>query len=374
MKLGLHFKGIAICLALITSQQTWAAGFSHDDLTAAAAGSANAVVASADNISAAIYNPSGLAWQEGVQAMIGNQSRHRNLQGDLPIGSVTGTAGGSTLSMFAISWLPTGGSWGIAGSIATPYSTDTDWHQSFADVLGETKIDLQRYTLDSFLRVNNTLGVSAGLDLYDVSSRVNSSGASFSGSGWSDVGFHAGLRWEFTPLWILGATLRQGMDVSVSDKGSQFDFKLPDELTLGLAHDLLDDEMRLEIDIKHSRWSSLDALTVQSNGVVNQSLATNLKNTTDVSLGMTWFWRQNTQFRLGYAYLDKANKDDGYQPAIADFKGHRLSAGFGGMMSGMHLDVAVTGVVRKDANATGAFAGNYSDNFLSWMFSLSKKF
>jgi len=370
MKLG--FKMSAACLATcFCGFSAYAGGIAQEDLTAAGAGVANAVVAGADDLSAAFYNPSGLAWQEGVQGMIGNQSRYRTLSGN--VGPGDGRL--KDLTIFAVSWMPEGSNWGMATSIVTPYSRRTRWKGTFADQLYETRVDLQRYSVDGYWRLNNSTGVSLGFDLYDSSLVMNSSGQSFSGSGWSNVGAHAGLRWEFTPFWTLGVTLRQGTDVKVSNNsGLSADITTPEEMSVGLAHDLLDDEMRIELDVKHSKWSSFQDLSVSNVGTVSQSLAVNLKDSTDVMLGLTWFWRDETQFRMGYAYEQGANELNGYQPAIGDQTGHRISLGFGGQMSGMHLDVTWAGVYYPNIEATGAYAGTYSDARYSLMFTLTKKF
>jgi len=370
MKLGFRL-GVACLATCIPVFPAFAGGIAQEDLTAAGAGVANAVVAGADDLSAAFYNPSGLAWQQGVQGMVGNQSRYRTLSGD--VGPGDGRL--KDLTIFAVSWMPEGADFGAATSIITPYSRRTRWKGAFADQLFETRIDLQRYAVDGFWRVNNATGVSLGLDMYDSSLIMNSSGQSFSGSGWSHVGAHAGLRWQFAPFWTLGVNLRQGTDVNVSNSaGANADITMPDEVSIGLAHDLLDDEMRFELDMKHSKWSSFQDLTVSNAGAVSQSLAVNMKDTTDVMLGLTWFWRDQAQFRFGYAYEQGANELNGYQPAIGDQAGHRISLGFGGEMSGMHLDMAWAGVIYPDVDVTGVYAGTYGDARYSLMFTLTKQF
>jgi len=371
MKPSFKVWGVCACV-LMHVQSVSAAALAHDDLTAAGAGAANAIVAGADDISAAIYNPAGLAWQEGVQAMVGSQSNNRGISGSA---AGSGDAGMRDLSALAISWLPKGGSWGVSGSIATPYIVQTNWNNQFTQAIGSTDIQLQRYSLDTFYRVNNTLGIAAGLDMYDTGIALASNGASFSASGWSHVGVHIATRWQFIPFWMLGITYRQGTDVSVSNGvGDTFAMNLPDELSIAVAHDLLDDEMRLELAVKHSTWSSLQNLTVENNGIVLQSLPTNLKDTTDASLGLTWFWRERTQLRFGYSYLQAANDLAAYQPAIADLKGHKFTSGFGGMMMGMHLDVSVSYAFYPSTTVTGANADSYKDSMMTWMFTLSKKF
>jgi len=371
MKLGLKVLGACAC-ALINVQSGSAAALAHDDLTAAGAGAANAIVAGADDISAAVYNPAGLAWQEGVQAMVGSQSNSRGISADT---AGSGDGNMRDLSVLAISWLPEGGDWGVSGAIATPYITQTNWNNQFTQAIGRTDIQFQRYSLDTFYRVNNTLGIAAGFDIYDTGISLASNASSFAASGWSNVGGHIATRWQFMPFWMLGVTYRQGTDVSVSNTvGDVFAMTLPDELSVAVAHDLFDDEIRLELAVKRSTWSSLQNLTVENNGTILQSLPTKLKDTTDASLGMTWFWRERTQLRFGYSYLQGANDLAAYQPAIADLTGHKFTAGFGGKMSGMHLDVSASYALYPQTTVTGVNAGSYKDSLLTWMFTLSKHF
>lgn len=377
MKQSLKILSGCLLLASVFPSQTWAAGFAYDDLTAGAAASANAVVAGADDLSAAVYNPSGLAWQEGVQVMLGSLSRTRNMKVELNGNSYAGADSAPDLGLLAISWLPEGERWGVAASIVTPYSLKTDWSAAFPDQLGETYLNMQRYAADVFWRGNNTLGVSMGLDVYDSTAKLSQGTASFSASNWSKVGAHAGLRWEFAPFWILGATVRQGADVSFSSQdNSRLDISLPDEITIAIAHNLLDDEMRLELDVKHTKWSAFSDLNVvNATGSPTPTPRTiNFRDTNDIAIGSTWFWRNDTQLRFGYAYQDAANKLDSFQPAIADQVGHRFSTGIGGLLSGMHFDLSYAYVYYPTVDVTGDYAGAYNDAKSSFMFALTKKF
>ncbi|MDQ7005354.1 MAG: outer membrane protein transport protein [Ghiorsea sp.] len=371
MKKMSFFAFLSVCFLGSTVH---AATFVNSDITPTAAGSANAVVTGSGHLTDAFYNPSGLAWQEGVQAMFVNQTRYRNSRVDVAGVGYDGLTKPRTADAFAISWLPRGGNLGISGSISKPYASRSDWSASYAN-LGFTDLEIQRYALDGFWRVNNTLGVSAGFDMYDTSLRMDTNNTSFSGSDWSDVGGHAGLRWEPIPFWTLGVHYRQGVNVQASNNVNDIArIQLPDELIFGLSHTLWNDEMLLALDIKRSNWSTLKSINVSNSGVNLQTNIANLRDTTDVMLGATWFWRHNTQFRFGYAYEQGANQADGFQPLLADLTGHKITLGFGGMMSSMHLDMTWTGALYNKMNATGAYAGTYSDNRYSFMFSLSKKF
>ena len=178
------------------------------------------------------------------------------------------------------------------------------------------------------------------------------------------------------PFWTLGVHYRQGVDVSMSNSiGDVASIQLPDEWSIGMAHSLSDDEILLELDVKRSTWSSLKDISVLSNtGTSLQSNTANLKDTTDAKLGLTWYWRNNTQLRFGYAYEQGANQSDGYQPLLSDLTGHKVSMGFGGMAATMHLDMTWTGTYYPRANGLGAYPGRYSDMRNSFMFSVTKKF
>ncbi len=364
---------LSLILTSAFSSVAYSAAFANNDLTAATAGSVNAVVAGTGNIADALYNPAGLAWQEGVQGLFSNTSRNRfhsvNIAG-VGYNANNNLAGRTS---FALAWLPKGGNVGVAWSLSNPYDTRSNWSSAFPS-LGFMDLEMSRYTLDGFWRVNNTLGVSLGADIYDTRLRLDTGGKSFSGSDWSDVGAHIGLRWEFMPLWTLGAHYRNGTTAKASNgAGDKVNIDLPTEWSIGIAHTLMDDEMLWELDVKRSNWSSLQNLDVISSGGNGQSNLANLRDTTDIMLGATWFWRHDTQLRFGYAYEQGANQAAGFQPLLSDSNGHKISIGFGGEMATMHLDMTLTGYIRNRMHAVGTYAGDYKDSGYNFLFSLSKR-
>ncbi len=364
---------LAICACWVSSSAQ-AATFANNDISPVAAGVANAVVAGTGSITDALYNPAGLAWQEGVQAFFASESRNSYKGVDIAAGGRGAASSLGTRQAVALSWMPKGWNVGVAGSFSNPYDTRSNWSSAFPS-LGFMNLEMTRYTLDAFWRVNNTLAVSAGMDIYKTQLRLDTAGQVFDGSDWSDVGAHMGFRWEVVPFWTLAANYRQGVDAFASNNsGDEAVITLPDELTLGVAYSASDDELLWELDIKRSAWSSLRNLNVSNNGVNSQTNTADLRDTTDVMLGLTWFWRNDTQLRFGYAHEQGANQVVGYQPLFADLTGHKFTIGFGGDMASLHLDMTLTGMLYNDLTATGAYAGTYSDSGYNFMFSLSKRF
>jgi len=370
-------KKFAVCVLFtgLGASTVQAATFDNVDLTPAGAAAANAVVAGTGSLSDAFYNPAGLAWQDGVQLMLGNQSLYRHNSVAFADSIRAGDKALGDVSILALSWMPEGESWGISASVSTPYRSKMDWSASFPN-LKQFDLKMQRYSGDILWRTSNNLGIAAGFDVYDANLGLQTGGKLFSGSDWSDVGAHVGLRWEVIPFWTLGAHYRQGVDVSMSNSiGDVAGIQLPDELSIGVAHSLSDDEILLELDIKRSTWSSLKQIAVLSSaGASLQSNVANLRDTTDARLGLTWYWRNDTQLRFGYAYEQGANQSSDYQPLLSDLTGHKFSMGFGGMAATMHLDMTWTGTYYARANGLGTYPGRYSDMRNSFMFSVTKKF
>ncbi|MDQ6983156.1 MAG: hypothetical protein Q9M44_00415, partial [Ghiorsea sp.] len=145
------FPLLASCLL---ASITHAATFVNADITPTATGAANAVVTGSGHLTDAFYNPSALAWQEGVQAMFVNQTRYRNSSVDVAGVGYDGKTKPSLADAFAISWMPRGGRFGVSGSISTPYAARSNWSSIFPN-LGFTDLEIQRYALDAFWRVNN---------------------------------------------------------------------------------------------------------------------------------------------------------------------------------------------------------------------------
>ncbi|PCI01307.1 MAG: hypothetical protein COB79_04285, partial [Zetaproteobacteria bacterium] len=124
------FPLLASCLLVST---THAATFVNSDITPTAAGAANAVVTGSGHLTDAFYNPSALAWQEGVQAMFVNQTRYRNSSVDVAGVGYDGKTKPSLADAFAISWvliLSTTAAFGFDNSqMASFYLSNDEWEK-----------------------------------------------------------------------------------------------------------------------------------------------------------------------------------------------------------------------------------------------------
>ncbi|MES0371818.1 MAG: outer membrane protein transport protein [Mariprofundaceae bacterium] len=344
-----------------------AGGFSSPNMSASGMGVANAVVAGADDVSAAAYNPAGIAWQDGIQGMVGINLQYRDSSVDLGTGIGSNSGGAVNLNHLYASWMPRDSDLGVALAFNRPFEVDNDWSAAFPGSAGVTKITMDRLSLDAIYRMNSSMAFAVGVDWYNSSATVQS----FTGSDKTSFGGHLSMKWKPAPTWSVGALARLGSNIELSGgAGQSIKINLPDEFTVGVAHDLAD-TVRLEFDANWSRWSKLDDLNITPGGAVT---ALNMDDSLTLMAGVTWFWREDSQIRFGYAYDQGANSTTAFHPAIADQTGHRVSLGAGGDMFGVHGDIAYSYTLYPESSVTGPFAGTYRDRRHSFSLSLSKGF
>ncbi|MDX8395660.1 MAG: outer membrane protein transport protein [Mariprofundaceae bacterium] len=358
--------GMILCCMLATSAQ--AGGFANQNYSASSLGAGNAVVAGADDVSAAAYNAAGIAWQDGFQIMAGLDVRSRNSSVKQGAVVAPNKGGARGLQNVYMAWMPHDGSLGFSLSYNTPFEVENKWGAR------ETKIRSDRLSVDGIYAVSSNMAVSLGADWYRTSATLTQGTGRLEGKDSASFGAHLGLKWKFSPQWMLGASLRKGADISLSGSGNtSAKLKLPDEFIVGVAHDIAD-AIRVEVDASWMRWSRMKDMNVKTGNVVTQANALDLKDTLSLMSGLTWYWRENSQLRFGYAYDQGANSSSGFNSMIADQNGHRISLGMGGDMFGVHADLAYAYTFHSKNTVTGSFAGDYRDRRQSLALSISKGF
>ncbi len=367
------WKGIGLAL-LGGSLCAHAGGFEQANQSAAGVGVANAFTATANDASAVVYNPSGMAWLSGVNVTVGLDMEFRNSSVKLPVGIAPNSGSEPTLGYIFATWSPLDSDISAGVGFAPLYYINNDWGSNLGPNAGLSKLTVDHLTGDVVYAVNSSLALSLGADWYVSRVNLTQGANSFRGNNFAGFGGHVSLMWKPALGWSMGAMLRSGASIDVTGKSSDsMAFKLPDQVTLGIAHDF-NDVWRLETDVKWTRWSTLKDMSVKTVGIVTQPNVLNLRDTFTVMAGLTWTWRENTQFRFGYAYDQAANQSAGFNPLIADQDGHKLSAGVGADVYNMHVNLAYQYGYYSKKTVTGKFAGTYRDRRQSMLLSVSKKF
>jgi len=366
-------KRVLIIFAMMLTglTQAQAGGFDQPNQSASATGVANAFVATASDTSALMYNPSGIAWQSGVSIMAAGRLDYRDSSYLSPVTNAPNNGTEPFTGSLYATWVPLDSRLAAGFGFSPLYIANNDWGAAFPATSGVTKLTVDHSTFDLVYALNSDLAVGFGGDWYIARATLAQGPKSFQGNSFTTFGGHASLMWKPMLSWSVGAMLRSGAKVDISGQANDsLSFKLPDSVSLGIAHDF-SDVWRLETDVKWTRWSALKGMNVVQAGLVSQPNPMNLRDTLTVMTGLSWTWRENTQFRIGYAYDQGANRSQGFSPVIADQDGHRVSLGAGADLFGLHLDIAYQYVYYSKNTASGAYAGTYRDRRQSFIMSVS---
>ncbi len=365
---------IIVAAMLVGFTEAHAGGFDQPNQSASAAGVGNAFVATANDASALMYNPAGMAWLSGVSVMGSGRLDYRNSS----VKSGTNVASNAGIEPFVGSiyatWSPRNRRLSAGFGFSPLFAINNDWKAAFPNRSGTTKLTVDHTTLDFVYALNSDLAIGFGGDWYVTRANMTQGAKAFKGNDFGGFGGHASVMWKPMPTWSVGAMLRSGPTISISGNNNKtLSFSLPGYASVGIAHDFAD-AWRLETDVKWTRWSTLKNMNIVNGNIITQPNPMNLRDTLSVMTGLSWTWRENSQFRLGYAYEQGANRSLNFSPTIADQDAHRISLGAGADLFGVHMDAAYQYVYYSKKTATGAFAGIYRDRRQSLMMSVSGTF
>jgi len=345
-----------------------AAGFEVHDHSASAMGMANAFTAQADDPSAMAYNPAGIAWQPGTGVMLGSVASLRNASARVAEGVASNNGEDPTVLHFYATWMSLDGHWGAGFGVNDPFLLDNQWGSNvFGGQATRTRLESIRTSMDVIYAFDSRLALAVGGDWYFATGEVNSASARFNGNDKLAIGGHASMMWKFYPGWSFGVIYRysptitlSGINVAAVTSEGTVGFNLPDSVQAGLAWDFTD-SLKFELDGSWTGWSQLSDLNLIS--TTNQFNPLNLSNSFGIMAGVRWTWRENSQFRFGYAFNRAASRNTGFNARIADANQHRIALGFGGDAFGTHIDAAYifSFLPSRTISGSGAFNGDYRE-------------
>ncbi|OIO70399.1 MAG: hypothetical protein AUJ58_03235 [Zetaproteobacteria bacterium CG1_02_55_237] len=367
---------------LISPERAQGAAFAALDMSAGAAGAGNAFTATADDPTAMHYNPAGLAWQPGVNLAFSGALRFENqsVQQTAARGTPYNDKKLANLAGLYGNWMPEGSNWGLGFAFDTPYALSTGWGTAFGGVAKSTSFDALHVGLDTVYAASSSLAVAVGGDWYLAKGEVSSTVTTFSGRDKAGFGGHISALWHPRPAWAIGAMLKSGATIKLSGTASgavngnaSVKVKLPDVARIGAMH-VFNDKLRIEVDTSWTRWSRQKNLDVVGSTAELNPLS--LRDSFALMTGATWFWRENTTLRFGYAFDQAASKDGGFNARIADANMHRVSLGAGADMIGVHFDLAYvySFAAKRTINNASAFDGTYRNRRQSLALSVGKHF
>lgn len=360
---------------LVVPWHALASGFANSDLSASAAGVGNAFVATANDASAMAFNPAGIAWQDGVSLMAGGsllRARNNSLKATTQVASNTG--GKRSAYHAYVTVMPHTSNLGFGLAYVTAFDANNNW-DSLGTGFGVTDLNIQRASADAVYAFSSSLALALGGDWYIGKAALSQGAVRFDGRSKGDAfGGHASLMWRPWYGWSFGLLARSGSKVKFGGNGGTLSLQLPDQVSIGVAHDFTDN-IRLELDADWMHWSKLKNLNVVG-GTAAQSQALNLHDSVSAMAGLTWTWRENSTFRFGYTFDGAASKDIStrFNPALSDQDGHRLSVGVGFDAFGFHTDVSYSYTFYPKKTVAGLASGTLRDRRQALLVSVSKVF
>ncbi|MBK1649699.1 OmpP1/FadL family transporter [Rhabdochromatium marinum] len=374
-----------------------ASGFAVPEISVAGLGTANALVANADDPGAFAFNPAAMVFHD----------RNSIAAGGLFIGpdfSVR-TANGRQESQGA-DWLVApmmqaaiklNDHWWAGLGINAPFGLETRWATGTFEPLTFTttlpngaEIPISPQPTQSKLetidivptlsyRVNDQWSLSAGADIYWLkSAQLNSSLTDLSGDG-TGWGFNLSTLYQQGP-WSLGANFHSAATVKVTGKfrplnqnlaalyiqsgglmglppaqSAELDLNLPWRLQLGARYKLTP-KLAVEFDWTRMGWSEFDRIQVESRDT-GQVLLEDRNQWQDASayrLGVTFKLTPETLLRFGYAYDENAQPDDYFSARVPDNDRQLFSLGVSQQLSDTwRIDAGYTFVMFEDRDFDG---------------------
>lgn len=297
---------VAIAGLLGWSSQSSAVGFQRFDLSSAGLGVGNALAADAEHLSSMAYNPSALAFREGLD-FEGTLGRR---WGGLDAPGASSSPGSFFVNDFYAAYRGRARSWGLGLAVNRPFRMDSDFDQEFSTEGAPTRTTLDLVNINPLAayKLRPGLAVSAGPNYYrtldfEYSSlqRQNGSLGELKRSGDGDaLGGTAGIMF-WRESWSVAATYTTGADLEVNGQNlSNNDLHLPARARIGWKWrpNLW---WSVHAGAVYTRWSQYDGLEGVDPGK-------DWKDTYGARLGAIARLSDLVKVRFGYSF-DQGPKD-----------------------------------------------------------------
>ncbi len=355
----------------------WASGFQLMEQNASGLGNAYAgAAAAAEDASTVFFNPAGMSWLAGRQAVIVGHfikpsARFDNTGSTAAAGGFgIGPNGGDAADLVFVpnaylSW-PLTPKWTAGIGFNVPYGLATDYDTNWVGRFHALRSDLTTINVNPSVayKVSDALSLGVGLNWQraeaELTKAVNYSfvaaaagigGVPAGSEGTNRIsgndtswGWNAGLMFRLTPQTRLGLAYRSAIGykldgtvtyanrpaplqaalgvpalaAQIGDGPVTADLKLPATASAALKHSI-DSRWDVLADVTWTQWSSFKSLVVvRAGGVILENTPQNWRDTWRVGLGLNYHANDRWTYRTGVAY-DRSPVPEAYRtPRIPD--------------------------------------------------------
>jgi long-chain fatty acid transport protein len=363
---------------LLFQIQSRANGLALPDQDAFATARGEAVVATADNPSAVVYNPAGITQLQGHNLRVGAYVLDYHTRFQTPANS--GNAGQvydsknnfAALPRFFYTFTPTNLPLSFGLGIYAPFGGDMRWPQDtgFRDVALNAKLTYLTINPVVAWRILPSLSIAAG-PMFNYVELTTEQGLEayyktianyyrFTGDGWS-VGANAGVRWQPVNQLAFGVMFRspasvtlqgrsefedQTFGIPASHRTARMDLTFPLSVVSGVSWRPTP-KWNLEFDASYTDWRSFGSTTIHQTPAPPFPLNhPNIPVTFDwqaswmYEFGVTRYFASGWHASTGYCFSENSVPNSHYTPYVADIDRHFFSAGTGWQGEHLSFDLA----------------------------------
>jgi long-chain fatty acid transport protein len=398
--------------ASVTVGESLAAGFSLPEVSTAGIGLANALVANPEETGAFAYNPAAMGFHDASSVALGALLISPAFSVRTASGQHDSQGADWTAAPMIQAALRVNEDWRIGLGITAPFGLETRWEDGTFPALSGTvripvpppldpnvprgqptasKLEILDFSPTIAYRVNDTLSLSGGLDIYWVkNAQLDSTAGRLSGDG-ADVGFNLSALYRYE-AWSFGAAFRSATTVGLEGdyrplsqtlvaigrlppaQDAEVDVDLPWRLQLGVRY-AFTEVLAFELDWTRTGWSAFSKLEVEGTGT-GETIFTDTNDWNDTNayrLGVTYQVRPDTQLRFGYSYDETGQEDAHFSARVPDNDRHLFGIGVAHLLGdGLSIEAGYMYVKANDrtissstpyrggdVNGTDAIDGDY---------------
>ncbi len=295
MKKVTLIKSTLAIAATLASSHLLASGFALNEQSVSGMGTGFAGRSSAADDASTVYgNPAGMSRLKREQVTVGGAA----VIAKTDIKQTGGVAGSNDGDMVPVVGVPMGyyvkpldDNWSVGLGMYVPFGLVTDYESGFAGRYHGSKSEVQVVTLQPTVSYafNDKVSIGFGPTINRIDGTLESAVPSLAGDGKvkisgddTAIGYNIGVLVQATDSTRIGLTYHSMVDYKLEGKtkiagrgfgpynGSSFDaslkIKTPESVDLSITHEL-DDQWTLYAGSTWTRWSRLEAITVQNTGV-----------------------------------------------------------------------------------------------------------
>ncbi len=376
-------KILLSCVIFTTPLAAQAAGFALIEQSGSGMGNAFAGgSAIAEDASTIFFNPAGMTYIEGTQAVgalhLINPNAEFNDKGSVKAQGVP-PRGGEGPNAGDLAFVPNfylmtdiNPSIKVGVGINAPFGLKTEYDDKWVGRFQADKSEVKTININPSIafKVNDQLSLGFGASAMwaeaTLTRQVNrvvatESDVKIKGDDWG-FGFNLGAIYQATAGTRIGVAYRSkveqhldgtakfGVALAAGNTGVKADVTLPENLSVS-AFSKLDDKWDLMGDVTWTRWSQFKELKiVRDSGTTLALTPENWDNTMRYSLGVNYHYSDTVKLRAGLAYDEEAISDEFRTARIPGNDRKWLSLGAGWQVSpASKLDVGYTHLFISDA-------------------------